>query len=250
MTVDPGVDDLSHRLALAERLNAQRKLKNFTHATLAHRAGYDERTIRNLLKGRRTHEATLRSVCEALDINHAEVAQTAAVTADEQHGGYNVSHLKGYVGHYLSCRRNFISRKKLVCCGIDISWSNEKRCLAFTESRVIRASGTREIKYSHSGEIFIGFHIGLLHLLTVHEGAVRLTTLTHIREDKSLVGIVLTQYSRGASTFCPASSPIILKKFDNCEEVQERMGEMTANRPEYGMLISDLDAAERDLHGG
>src|SRR5262245_23105920 len=70
------------RLMLGQRIERARNSKRLTLADLASRAGYDERTIRNVIKGQKTRIGTVEDICKVLEIS---VTERSSDTADEAH---------------------------------------------------------------------------------------------------------------------------------------------------------------------
>src|SRR5262249_22483132 len=59
--------DEAARLMLGQRIERARNNKRLTLADLAGRAGYDERTIRNVIKGQKTRVWTIEDICKVIE---------------------------------------------------------------------------------------------------------------------------------------------------------------------------------------
>jgi|SRR5215217_749050 transcriptional regulator with XRE-family HTH domain len=171
--------------------------KRWTQLHLGSKTGYDERTIRNVLRGRPVREQTILDVCQALGIE-AELHNGHQVDfADQAYGEYPRGPYRKYEGGYFAYRRSFSSPISMMRTVIELEWS-EGEGLLFHEYSEFSASGKR-INNSQTGHVHISQMTGLMHLLTTVEGAVRLVTLTKmIGGEEVMRGAVLTQIDRDA----------------------------------------------------
>ncbi|TBG08436.1 XRE family transcriptional regulator [Rhizobium leguminosarum] len=205
---------MDDRQQLGLRIDKARRAMGLSFVLLAQRTGYDERTIRNVVKGLPTRVSTVAEICQALglDPSHAEEHRSIKI-ADEDHGGYTFSQYDEYIGLYHATRRSFTYRNRLVRSIFDFSWSIEKNCLIFQETQILRSERSDLVlDYSQTGEIYISNTTGMIHLQTLKEGSVRLVTLTKMRmDDRTLHGMVLTQ-SPQSFYYKPSVSPIYLQK--------------------------------------
>jgi hypothetical protein len=182
-----------------------------------------------------------------LRITPEEKAKAAPI-ADEAHGGYTLKHFDDYVGLYHVYRRSFTFPNNLVRSLYEIKWSDERSCLVFTENQRYRSSeGNRTQDYSQEGEVFISNTIGLLHLLTKEEGALRLITLTKLRlDDMSLQGIVLTQ-AQGPFYYQPSASPIFFRKLNGDDEAKKKVGPLRPADEDYDDIHLALAEIEKNI---
>jgi transcriptional regulator with XRE-family HTH domain len=235
------------RLMLGQRIERARHNKRLTLADLANRAGYDERTIRNVIKGQKTRVGTIEDICKVLEIS---VTERSNDTADEAHGRYTYNLYHEYIGLYYACRRSFSFPGSLLQSVYEIRWNKELGCLFFEETQRYRATFVRDIQdYSQCGEIFISGRIGLLHLVTMAEGAVRLVTLSKLGLDGTMKGIVLTQ-APGPFYWHPSVSPILFRKADpalSAEELHKAIGPIPPDSAEYQDLNQSLIDIEQNV---
>ena len=240
------IDDAA-RVMLGQRIERARNSKRLTLADLASRAGYDERTIRNVIKGQKTRVGTIEDICKVLEIS---VTERSSDTADEAHGGYTYNLYNEYVGFYYACRRSFSFPGNLLQSIYEIRWNKELGCLFFEETQRYRATPAKDMQdYSQSGEIFISGRIGLLHLVTMAEGALRLVTLSKLGLDGTMKGIVLTQ-APGPFYWHPAVSPILFRKADpelSAEELHKVIGPIPPDSAEYQDLNQSLIDIEQNV---
>jgi transcriptional regulator with XRE-family HTH domain len=238
------------RIALGRRIEQARNKARLTLAQLAERAGYDERTVRNVIKGQKTRIATVEDICDVLQIRSvADDKAKSSPIADEMHGGYTLKHFDDYIGRFHAYRRSFTFPKNLVRSLYEITWSDEQSCLVFTETQRYRSSEMQRTQdYSQQGEIFISNTIGLLHLLTREEGALRLITLTKLRlDDQALQGIVLTQ-AQGPFYYQPSVSPIFLRKLADADHQGEQpIGPIRPGDADYDEIDRALADIEKNI---
>jgi transcriptional regulator with XRE-family HTH domain len=239
--------DEAARFMLGQRIERARHNKRLTLADLANRAGYDERTIRNVIKGQKTRVGTIEDICKVLEIS---VTERSSDTADEAHGGYTYNLYHEYIGLYYACRRSFSFPGSLLRSIYEIRWNKELGCLFFEETQRYRLTSARDIQdYSQCGEIFISGRIGLLHLVTMAEGAVRLVTLSKLGLDGTMKGIVLTQ-APGPFYWHPSVSPILFRKADpelSAEELHKAIGLIPPDSAEYQDLNQSLIDIEQNV---
>uniref|UniRef100_A0A7C1NYF7 XRE family transcriptional regulator n=1 Tax=Agrobacterium albertimagni TaxID=147266 RepID=A0A7C1NYF7_9HYPH len=216
------------------RIDRERRNQGLSFVTLAERTGYDERTIRNVVKGLPTRPATLSEICQALniDVHGNPEPQSNQFVADEAHGSYSFSQCEDYIGHYYATRRSFSARNHLVRSIFDIFWSDSKRCLCFHEHQRFAAKNGRAVDYSQQGEVFVSKLSGLIHLQTMVDGSIRLITLTRLRmDDQTMNGVVLTQAPQ-TFYFKPSLSPIFLQKTDSSYTLDELASEVRSITPQ------------------
>jgi len=180
----------------------------------------------------------LHHICKAVEIDiYADRRERAVNIAADEFGAYNLDHYDEYVGFFYAYRRSFSFIGSIIRSLYEFRWNEERRCLAFREIQSYNSPELgRKVDYSQEGDVFISNSIGLIHLLTRNEGALRLITLTKMREaDQVVRGIVLTQ-AEADFYYQPSVSPIFFKKIEtlaNAEELAQRVGPIRPTEPDY-----------------
>jgi transcriptional regulator with XRE-family HTH domain len=244
--------DETAREQLGRRIDVARKKIGFTLVQLAERAGYDERTIRNVIKGRPTRPTTLRDICKVINISvEPEAADKRIEIASEEHGAYTLNHVGDYVGLFYAWRRSFSFPKNIIRSLYQFTWDAGRRCLVFREVQRYESPDLKcTIDFSQEGEVFISNRTGLIHLLTKAEGALRLITLTKLRSADGVIrGVVLTQ-AQGDFYFQPSVSPIYFQAADagaSIEDLAQRVGPIVPGDPDYAHISAALTDVERRI---
>ena len=109
-------------------------------------------------------------------------------------------------------------------------------------------SSDGSVDFSQEGEIFISSTVGLLHLVTQSQGAVRLITLNKMGTSRSMRGVVLTQ-AEIDDAFRPRTSPIMFVKQDveSADALTSRVGLVAPNAPDFAEMNAKLLEAERRM---
>jgi transcriptional regulator with XRE-family HTH domain len=241
--------DETARAELGRRIEGARRKIGFTLVQLAARAGYDERTIRNVIKGRPTRPATVRDICKVLGVAIDSPETKAVEIADREHGGYTRNHFENYTGMFYAYRRSFSFPRNIIRSLYEFSWNGERGCLVFRETQHYDSPNLKQtIDFSQEGEVFISNMTGLIHLLTKAEGALRLVTLTKLRAaDRVIRGVVLTQ-AQGEFYYQPSVSPIFFQAADkqaSLDELAQRAGPIQPGDPDYARIDAALTDIER-----
>ena len=238
---------------LGRRVDAERKIRGYSLEQLATRAGYNERTIRNFINGKSTRPRTKIEICSAvgIDIQKEQGSKRAKriQAADADHGTYNRDHFREYIGCFFGYRRSFQTEGNLRSF-YEFFWSDEHSCLRFKEAhRYYSPRLKRLVNYDQEGDVFVSNSIGLVHLLTKFEGALRLITLTKLHHDEmTMCGIVLTQAER-PNHFEPAASPIFLEKAKagTAVDLVKQVGILEPRDPDFQAANAILDQVEKDV---
>jgi transcriptional regulator with XRE-family HTH domain len=235
--------------SLGRRIDVERKKLGYSLQQLATRAGYNERTIRNFIKGKATRFSTKNDICSAVGIDiQKETASKRIQAADAEHGSYNRDHFREYIGCFFAYRRSFQVEGNLIRSLYEFFWSNEPCCLRFREAhRYYSPRLKRLVNYDQEGDVFVSNSIGLVHLLTKYEGALRLITLTKLHHDEmTMSGIVVTQTER-PNHFEPAASAIYLRKVKSGspDELIKQVGPMEPGDPDFKAVESILEHVEK-----
>ncbi|GLS29313.1 hypothetical protein GCM10007937_10210 [Mesorhizobium albiziae] len=136
--------------------------------------------------------------------------------ADDVFGGYLRHTHRNYEGFFSAYRRSFTRPGSIYKSIYRIQWDDTSDHFRFADYYQIdseREYGAR----AHEGTVYMSSYTGLIHLLTVYEGSVRLATLTKMREaDGTMRGAIQTQ-SESLMFFQPTVAPIVLVKLKQYE---------------------------------
>jgi hypothetical protein len=239
------------REQLGRKIDHARRKIGMTIEGLAGRAGYDERTIRNVMAGRPTRVVTLLNICNAVGIAVDEEEERSIEISREEYGGYTKEQYQDYLGFYYAYRRSFSFPRMLLRTIFKIEWDKEAHCLAFAETHKYESPAIgRTMDFSQKGHVYISPTVNLLHLLTHTRGALRLITLTKLRlDDLTMQGIVLTQ-ARRTFYFQPSVSPIFFQQTDrSCriEELATHVGPIRPGEADYEQVFEFLAEVERNI---
>jgi hypothetical protein len=244
------------RKALAKKIEEICAAKNLPAKALAEDAKCNVRTIRNFFNGKSVREETTRRIAAVVGVNLISErleAQTGSNSADVEHGLYSEDLVRSYIGYFYAYRRSFSIADNLVRALFKLEWDAKRACLTFQEFQTYHSSHlARRVHYDQRGDVFISNTIGLVHLLTVQEGAVRLITLTRLHHDENYMrGVVLTQ-SEWPDHFQPSVSPIFFRKIlvaQDIERLVEQVGPIDPRDPTYPeinrILIHTEDAVAK-----
>lgn len=204
--------DFEFRAERAKRLERALREKGWTRTQLASKTGYDEKTIRNLLAGHEVRDRTVFDVCQALGIEPmVEDEGDIVEVSDERFGGYSRSTHSNYEGHYFLYRPSFTRKGAIFKSVVSIGWHKEKSRLKFSEFYETDSAAPHGA-LAHNGSVYISPYTGLLHLVTVFQGSVRMLTVTKLRQADGVMRGSVTSQSEDVSFFQPTMAPIVLKK--------------------------------------
>ena len=242
----------SPAVPVAQRIKAAMDAKGWTQAKLADEAGYDERTIRNVLSGQSVRRRTLVHVCQAVGVDLRSDADNEV--AAEIYGGYARRAVDEYIGRYLVVRRSFSVPGNLVGSLFAIEWDFALSRLAFWETQKLVSGKGRPVDHSQGGGLYISPTTGMVHFLTIIKGALRLVTVTRLRQqDQSMRGAVLTQ-AEHTMYYQPSASPIFFRKLPDEEAGTEApplpplpLGAITPGHADYRALEAELAEVETEI---
>lgn len=240
------------RLARAEMIRAAMEKKAWTKEKLAQESGYEERTIRKVLKGVAVRSQTIIDVCEALEIEAGVPARDddEIEVAEPWYGSYARTPYKHYEGAYFAYRRSFTLPRTFVRSVYEIKWDDEDWIFTFQEHQSFISSHKRSHKVDHSqsGEVYISQFTDLVHLVTVNLGAVRTITLTKMRgAEPTMRGSVLTQSDRGLF-YQPSVSAIYLERIEQFDARHLSMvGLVTTESDDHARIADEIERIEREV---
>src|SRR5690606_37838928 len=111
------------------------------------------------------------------------------------YGSYVREPYKHREGAWHGYRRSFTVPDNFVRSIYEIKWRDDRRMFNFEERQSYVANSGQDIAYSQAGDVFIGRHTDIIHLVPPHAGAVRRRTLPRLR-GTVLCGAVMTQVDR------------------------------------------------------
>lgn len=241
------------RKALGSQIEDARNERSMTQIVLAKKAGCHEKTVRKVIQGEAASDRTVRLICKVLDIDFDQRRSSSEVS-DEAHGSYSRSHHKDYVGNFYYYRRNFHDRREILRSALKIDWDKTKSVLQFEEHQRIRDPSGHWKDRSQKGEISISSTYGLIHLLTVYKGALRLITVTKYRlhddDDLTMHGIILTQTHESFHPR-PSVAAVVFRKVLNStwgDEFKSRVEMIRPGNGEYNSWDQELTEAERNMN--
>lgn len=244
------LESVEQRLAVAQHIRRAMQAKGWTQAAVAQKSGFDERTIRNVLNGQPVRYHTIMVICETIGLN-AEAECNGFFdheVAAEQYGGYSRGLYKDYTGLFFGFRRSFSSSKNLLRSFYTIAWDQAGRRLAFDENQSYISTSGGAVDHSQKGGVYISAHTGLIHLVTIQLGAVRVVTLAKMRNG-CMRGVVLTQSER-TLFFQPSVSAFLLKKMGNGHDPAKlacKIGPLPPGDPDYTDVDRELREIEDDV---
>ncbi len=207
--------DLEFRLERAKEIERALHKKGWSKSLLAEKAGYDEKTVRNLFDGKHVKHQTLFDVCKTLDIEPKIDNDIENIDcSDDEFGGYLRKTHEYYEGFYHIYRRSFTQIGKIYRSVLKVEWDKTEERFSFSEF-YIDSNEDKRILNQHSGAVYMSPYTNLVQLLTVYQGSIRLITATRMRQSDGIMrGIICTQ-CEDINYFQPAISPVVLHKIKN-----------------------------------
>jgi transcriptional regulator with XRE-family HTH domain len=241
--------DEERRKEVGRLIKQRYQALGMTVEQLADKAGYDEKTVRNIIGGHSARQATVNAILQVLKVEVPDAGALTEIT-DDRHGGYTKRAFAKYAGRYAAYRWSYDTARYVIRTVFTLSWSSAHACGVFQENQRFKNAMGKLIDRSQGGEVYANNEASVLHLLTVNDGLLRLITLTKMQEfDTVMRGSVLTQ-SRRTFSQQPAISPVILEKLG--DEVSDEgatrlVGEITPTEPDYAGIVAALDKTEREV---
>ncbi len=239
--------DTEWRNRLAEKIKLAMKAKGWTQVKLAEVSGYDERTIRNILKGRSVKSLTQKDICSAVGLSIENIGQEDDPVSIIELGGYSKASMDIYIGYYSIYRRSFTAEGEIVKAFCQVSWDDNENCLVFEELYNDKEHNAHKVL--HSGTVYFALDTPLMHFLTTDRGSLRMITLTQIRmQDRMMRGAIISQVEK-ISFYQPTVSPIFFKllgkKLDG--ETNLDTGYVAKNTKEYDFAEKELIEVEKNI---
>ncbi len=205
--------DIEFKLERAKLLERARLDKNWTKKQLAEKAGYDEKTLYNLLSGGEVHAKTVFDICQALGVVVPTPVVRKIEVADDALGGYARSTYDEYEGTYHIFRPSFSRHDAIYRYIMTIDWDEVDSCFRFKTSYKIDAREAAGAKM-HAGPVSISAITNLVHFAVTFRGSMRLVTVTKMRADGIMRGCMATHFE-DLNAFRPTLSPIVIRKVRN-----------------------------------
>jgi hypothetical protein len=223
----------------ANRLEEAKLARDLSNEAIADKAGYNEKTVRDCLKGRCLIYKTVSEVCGALDISLDEILEQAGLDDDSDGnapvhlGGYSRSNHAHLIGGYTTIRPIYADTSQLRCYRTQVDWDVGASCLSFSELN--RPEAERQ-----SGHIYIPPRSVFMYLLTIDKGWVRTVLVSQLGNDASILrGLILSQFNIVGSSYAPVCSPIAYIK-DEPNGGAVPYGEIGPAHPRYEDYASVL----------
>jgi hypothetical protein len=236
--------------ARANQLKRACSAKMWTQRILADKAGYDDKTIRNLLNKHPVKEITYITVCRALDVDpiFTPPPPPAHESAPSQYGGYSRAMYRAYESFYAFYRRDILNNFLIYKSLVHIFWNDDDNRLDFKEYYHRITDFSSDYQY-FTGPICVSQDTNLLHMLTIVAGSVRVITLTKMQQPRIMHGILLTQ-TEAVGHYKPTVSPVVLRALHDSyttDQINTHICLLSSTEEEYAFANSELLNTERNL---
>lgn len=242
-------NDIAFRMDRAKLIERARLEKSWTKKQLSERAGYDEKTLYNLLSGGEVHDKTVFDFCQALGIDAPSPAARKVEIAPDLLGGYSRSIYDEYEGHYRIYRPSFSDPERIYKYAMRIYWDEVDSHFKFTTSYKLdprEPSGTK----SHSGPVSISAVTNLVHFVVTFRGSVRLVTATKMRKADGVMRGSMSTHFEDLNFFRPTLCPIVIQRDFGPGEafrVQDNIGMLGKEDPDWGFAREQIGLTERSV---
>jgi hypothetical protein len=226
-----------HVANIAEQAKSTAGLSN---DAIADKAGYNEKTVRDVIKGRCLVYKTVKEVCSVLDIDlDKALVRTGLNVSTEGNapahlGGYSKENYLDLIGSYTTVRPAYHNTSTLRCYRTELDWDVGASCLRFTEF-------DRPDADCQTGHIYIPRASAFMYLLTLDKGWVRTIIVSQLVGSASIMrGLILSQYNVSGNNFAPVCTPIVyLKDQPVAQDISCR--EIMPSHPSYAKFASLLN---------
>ena len=239
--------DLEFRLDRAKQIQRALQNKGWTRTQLASKTGYDEKTIRNLLAGQEVRDQTVIDVSQALAIvPRLENDVDNVECADDVFGGYVRSTHKFYETYYYLYRRSFSKEGAIFRGVLEVRWDETDERFNFSE--YYEADPEEELgARRHTGALYMSSYTGLVHMLTIFEGSIRLITATKMRQSDGIMRGTIATQCEDIAFFQPTVSPLVLKRLKNYDAAARLAGDiglLSESADDYAFATDQLAMTE------
>ena len=219
---------------IANVLDQAKLARDLSNEAIADKAGYNEKTVRDVLKGHCLIYTTTSDVARALDFSLDEILKQAGLSeeadgsAPAHLGGYSRSNYVHLLGAYTTIRPVYGDTSYLRSYRTVLDWDVGGSCLHFTELH--RPDGECQ-----TGHVYIPPASSFMYFLTVNKGWVRTVLVSQpIGHTSILRGLILSQYNVAGANFAPVCSPIAyIKEQSNSNPDAVSYGEIGSTDPQY-----------------
>src|SRR5262249_2823459 len=124
---------------VAEIAEQAKLTAGLSNDAIAGKAGYNEKTVRDVIKGRCLVYKTVKEVCFVLGIDLENVLVrtgldvSAKGNASTYLGGYSKENYLDLIGSYTTVRPTYHNTSNLRCYRTELDWDVGDSCLRFTE---------------------------------------------------------------------------------------------------------------------
>ena len=126
--------------------------KSWTRVHLAEVAGYDERTIHNVLRAKPVRDRTIIDICQALGMDpELEDSSEYVEVADAEYGEYPRGPYRRYEGGYFAYRRSFNSLARLMRTCVEMEWAEDEGLIFREHSQFLVGRG--QVDNSQGGRV-------------------------------------------------------------------------------------------------
>jgi hypothetical protein len=226
-----------HVAKMAEHAKLTAGLSN---DAIASKAGYNEKTVRDVIKGHCLVYKTIKDICSVLDIDLDKVlVQTGPDVSIEGNapahlGGYSRENYLDVIGSYTTVRPSYHNTTNLRCYRTELDWDVQDSCLRFTEF-------DRPDADCQTGHVHIPRASGFMYLLTLDKGWVRTIIISQLIGKASVMrGLILSQYHVSGNNFAPVCAPIVYVKIQAAAQYPS-VNEMPPSHPGYPALAALLN---------
>jgi hypothetical protein len=225
-----------HIASIAEQAKRSAGMSN---DAIANKAGYNEKTIRDVIRGRCLVYTTVHDVCAVLgiDIDQVLVRDGLNVStngnAPIDRGGYAKENYLDLIGSYATVRPTYHNPSNFRCYRTELGWDAGASCLRFTEFD--RKDDCQ------TGDVYIPRASAFMYLLTLDKGWVRTIIVSQLIGRASIMrGLILSQYNVSGSNHAPVCAPIVYIK-DHAIMKDISTDEITPSDPCYQKFASLLN---------
>ena len=238
-------DDIEAKMERTRVIERARLEKGWTKRQLAEKAGYDEKTLYNLLSGGEVQDRTVFEFCQALGIAVPAVAKKLEV-AEDRLGGYSRSIYSEYEGSYRIYRPSFSRPDRIYRYAMDIAWDEAGSGFTFVAWYKVDPKEPTGFK-AHRGPVSISAVTNLVHFVVTFRGSVRLVTVTKMRTVDGIMRGSMATHVEDLNFFRPTLSPIIIRKADEAHGAPTGIGLIDDSDAEWDFASEQLALTEKSV---
>jgi hypothetical protein len=197
---------------LAKIAEEAKSVTGLSNPAIARRAGYSEKTVRDVIKGRCLVYETVKDICSVLQIDltkvlaQADLGDNTKGNAPAHLGGYSEENYLDLIGSYTTVRPAYHDSSLLKCYRTKLDWDVGSSCLRFMEF----GRGDSDCQ---TGHVYIPRASAFMYLLTLDKGWVRTIIISQLVGKTSIMrGLILSQYNVSGNNFAPICTPIVYVK--------------------------------------